>query len=644
MTAATMARRVLIVEDDNAMAELERQALSRAGFTPHVASSVAEARQQLLDSDFAACLLDYSLPDGDAWSVVALTRGLRPRVPVIIATAMGSETIAAEAVRQGVAEYLPKSERFVDGLGAAVGRVVRLAEDDEETRGNNALFRTIADNAHDAIVLLDRDGMILFASAVAESMLGDTPDALIGRSLADFIHPEDRIDWPCNGRAPPRRGEVRQVYRFPLRDGQVASIEPTFVTIGEGDAMHTLGVLRDVTERVRLEERARHQERMEAIGRLTGGLAHDFNNLLAVVIGNLDVLRAQSGTSELVHELAQDALDAALFGADLTGRLLAFARRQDLRPTHLDVNESIRSITSRFDRVLGGDISVELRLAENVWPVSIDHAHFETALTNLAANARDAMPRGGRLVITTRNAFTTAGAGGADAAADAEALAAAPPGGYALIEVTDTGVGIPPDELGRVFEPFYTTKVPGRGTGLGLSMVFGFVRQSGGHIHADSEVGRGTTFRLYFPRAAAPADAAAAPSWTMSPAPGGDGRTILVVEDNEQLRRLTARRLEAAQYRVLVAEDAAAAMATIHGAEAIDLLFTDIMMPDGINGHDLARHAAARRPAMRILLTSGLADLHGDADGARRSPYRLLHKPYRSDALLHAVRATLDGE
>jgi len=204
------------------------------------------------------------------------------------------------------------------------------------------------------------------------------------------------------------------------------------------------------------------------------------------------------------------------------------------------------------------------------------------------------------------------------------------------------GVGMPPDVLGRVFEPFYTTKELGRGTGLGLAMVFGFIRQSGGHIYADSEVGRGTTFRLYFPRTDVPEATPPAKPWVTPTAPIGDGRTILVVEDNTKLRQVTVRQLTAARYRVLVADGAAAAMETINGSEAIDLLFTDIVMPGGVDGHDLARLATARRPALRVLLTSGFADLHGDGDSATRSPYRLLHKPYRSDALLQAISAVLD--
>jgi PAS domain S-box-containing protein len=699
MNSDRLPRAVLVVEDDRAMAELERRTLVRAGFAPLIANSVAEAQERLTGGGFAVVLLDYNLPDGDAWHLVTQARGMRPRVPVIMVTAMGSESVAADAIRRGVAAYIVKGDRFIDGLGAAVDSAARLADADEEMHRNNSLFRAIADNAHDAIVLLDGAGTILFASMAAEQMLGEPPAALIGRRLADFIGSEDGTEGPegdaphrdgprggathgggrdgdgrdgdgrdgdgrdgdgrdgdgrdgdgrdddgrdGNGRpngaqgsgAAPRAGAARRVYRVRHNDGAMVSVEPTFATIGRGEATRTLGVLRDVTERVRLEERVRHKERMEAIGHLTGGLAHDFNNLLGVVIGNLDLLQDEVGISEATRELAHDALDAALRGAELTRGLLAFARRQDLRPTHADVNASVEAVVRLLSRVLGADIAVELSLAEDVWPVLVDRVQLETALTNLIANARDAMPRGGWLVIATGNTHLDADCG--------EAGTDLAPGDYATIEVRDNGQGMTPAVLDRIFEPFYTTKEPGRGTGLGLAMVFGFIRQSGGHIHAWSELGRGTSFRLYLPRVSATAACAARPAKALDApaAPVGDGRTILVVEDNDRLRELTVRQLGAARYRVLAAEGAAAALAVLESEVPIDLLFTDIVMAGGIDGVELARRAVARRPTLKVLLTSGFPDRLGERDSARRGPHSLLPKPYRVGALLGAVGAAL---
>ena len=623
-------RPVLIVEDDIAMAELERRALARAGYVPQIAPSVAAARTMLAGGGFVAILLDYSLPDGNAWDLVTQARDQRPHIPVIMVTAMGNESIAAEAVLRGVSEYIPKSEGFSELLGGAVDRAARLADADEEMRHNNSLFRMIANNAHDTIVLLDGGGTILFASAAAERMLGETPEALTGRDLAEFIHADDRAAWPGDGHAPPGRFPAQPFYRFRPREGHTVAFEPTFATIGEGPATRTLGVLRDVTERLRLEERVRHQQRLEAVGQLTGGLAHDFNNLLGVVIGNLDLLRDQPGISELVRELAQDALDAALRGVDLTHGLLAFARRQDLQPVRADLNQAIRSTARLLRRTLGEDITVKLRLADDVWPVSVDGSQLETALTNLATNARDAMPRGGRLLIETANVHLDADY----AATQAEVS----PGDYASIQVSDNGIGMPAAVLERIFEPFYTTKEPGQGTGLGLAMVFGFIKQSGGHIGVYSEVGHGTTVRLYLPRTSVAEPVSVTPSPL---AQEGDGRTILVVEDNAKLRQLTARLLMAGGYRVLDTDDTQAALGIIDGAEVVDLLFTDVVMPGGVNGYDLARLAATRRPGLKILLTSGFPDLHTGGE-ATAPPHRLLHKPYRSEALLRTVREVLD--
>lgn len=357
----------------------------------------------LPDGGFVAVLVDYNLPDGDAWDLVTLVRGLVPRIPAIVVTAMGSEAVAAEAVVRGVAAYLTKNDGFADQLGEVVERAVRLARAEEEMRHNALLLREIADHAHDVIVLSDGAGTILFASAATEHMLGVPADILIGQKLENFIHPEDRVAWQSAGRSGPRPHAARQIFRCQRHDGHVVSFEPVFVSVGEGSATRTLGVLREVTERLRLEERVRHQERMEALGQLTGGLAHDFNNLLGVMIGNLDLLSDRLGTNPAAEELARGALDAALLGAELTGGLLAFARRQELRPVQMDVNAAIRSIVRLVSRPLGLDGRIELRLADLVWPVSVDRAQFETAITNLTTNARDAMPQGGCVTITTSN-------------------------------------------------------------------------------------------------------------------------------------------------------------------------------------------------------------------------------------------------
>jgi CheY-like chemotaxis protein len=372
---------------------------------------------------------------------------------------------------------------------------------------------------------------------------------------------------------------------------------------------------------------------MDAVGQLTGGLAHDFNNLLGIIIGNLDMLRDRWADDMDSDELAADALDAALRGAELARQMLAFARRQPLRPERCDINRAIVDIVRLLRRTLGEDIMIDLQLTQGLWPALVDRLQFETAVTNLATNARDAMPGGGELTIATRNTRLDE-----DYAAAHAELA---PGDYVSIEVRDTGTGIPPELLDRIFEPFFTTKETGRGTGLGLSMVFGFLKQSGGHINAYSEMGEGTVFRLYLPAVRDAATSDDGETAALPPARPGRNETVLVVEDSAGLRKTLIRQLAAAGYRVLEADSAAAALVTIDGGAPIDLLLTDIVMPGGMNGHDLAAAALLRRPGLRTLLTSGFPEMaNGGADVP--SGARVLRKPYRRDEMLRLVRETLD--
>ena len=385
-----------------------------------------------------------------------------------------------------------------------------------------------------------------------------------------------------------------------------------------------------INERERTAAQLVHAQKMEAIGNLTGGMAHDFNNLLGVIIGNLDVLRATRKGDAEVEELGGEALDAALRGADLTRRLLAFARRQPLQPELIDVNEHVGAITKLLARTLGERVELVVETAPGIWPVLADPAQLEAAITNLATNARDAMPRGGKLAIATGNRQL-----------DADYASLHPevvPGDYAMIEVSDNGTGIPQDLLGRIFEPFFTTKEKDKGTGLGLSQVFGYMKQSGGHVSVYSEVGSGTTFRLYLPRAAIAG--AAEQRAPVKEAPAGHGEIVLAVEDNVGMRRIVLRQLGELGYRAWEAENAAAALAILE-REPIDILLTDIMMPGELSGLDLARHVAKRWPKMRVILTSGFpgAKIEGGLSGDGLT--RILSKPYRRDDLARALRQAL---
>jgi nitrogen-specific signal transduction histidine kinase len=386
----------------------------------------------------------------------------------------------------------------------------------------------------------------------------------------------------------------------------------------------------DITQQRQVEAALRQAQKMEAIGNLAGGMAHDFNNLLGIIIGDLDSIAARLTDNAEVTALVQDATEAALRGADLTRNMLAFARRQALQPIELAVNAVIGDITRMLARILGEDVTITLDLAPAVWPVIADRGMLESCIVNLASNARDAMPRGGVLRIATANRSIDA-----DAAAVQQTVC---PGEYVMIEVADTGAGMSPEVLSRVFEPFFTTKAPAQHSGLGLSMVFGFIRQSGGHITVDSEPGSGTTLRLFLPRAAA-----AATVMPPEPAPAqaldGNGETVLVVEDNAALRRVAVRQLTGLGYAVIEADSAEAALGQL-ATTPVSVLFTDVVMPGGMNGFELAQHARTTQPDIKLLLTSGFPEQSIDppTTGAR-----LLNKPYRVEDLARALRATLHG-
>jgi PAS domain S-box-containing protein len=499
-----------------------------------------------------------------------------------------------------------------------------------------ALLDTLLSSAPIGFAFIDLSYRFLRINDALAAIHGVPAEEHIGRAVPEFvpglwaqIEPAYRrvletgraiVNMEMQGEIAVATGEARNwlVSHYPVRTrGEVIGIGVIVV---------------DVTEQRRVEEQLRQSQKMEAIGSLTGGMAHDFNNLLGVIIGNLDMLHARIGNNAAAKGLASEALDAALRGADLTQRLLAFARRQPLRPVQIDINQLVASAVKLLSRVLGENVEISFSPADNVHPVVADRVQLEAALTNLATNARDAMPQGGRLMIATENRQLDHHY----AAEHSEVT----PGEYAMIEMTDTGTGIPLDVVGRIFEPFFTTKGQGEGTGLGLSMVFGFVKQSGGHVTVYSEPGAGSTFRLYLPRAIAQVSAHEADH-----EPGrasGGYETVLVVEDNPAMRRVVLRQLTELGYRVLEAENAAGALEWLQ-REHVDVLLTDIVMPGGVNGLELARAAAERWPALKILLTSGFPEARLTEDTTGTLGLRLLSKPYRKDHLARTLREVLDS-
>jgi PAS domain S-box-containing protein len=517
-----------------------------------------------------------------------------------------------------------------------------LEASEARLRQEEAKYRRTVDLAPVGIAHVGADGRFLMVNEFLCRMLGYDRDELLTMSVVEVTAEEDRTETQdiLERRAAGSVPSGRLTKRYRHRDGHLIWADVTFVSeAGSGrSGPYGLAIISDITpqkqaetERLRFAAQLQQAQKMEAIGQLTGGMAHDFNNLLAVVLGNLDLLGEMPALPDAAREFVTGATEAALRGAELTRNLLAFARRQPLAPRLAEIAQVLQDAGKLLVRTLGGNVVLDVRLDDALWPILIDAAQLESAILNLAINARDAMPGGGRLTIEGRNVTLDPD----DCQHNAEAV----PGDFVVVTVSDTGTGMPPEIAAKAFDPFFTTKGV-RGTGLGLSMVHGFVRQSGGHTRLYSELGRGTRIDLYLPRAAVAAVPAAVQALPLERAHRGE--SVLVVEDNAPLRRLAVRRLEDLGYRTLEARDAAEALVVLRGAAPIDLLFTDMVMPGGMSGHELAEAAQALRPGLKILFTSGFTAIapaeHGGPDLGRM----LLTKPYQKAALARSVRAALD--
>lgn len=506
-----------------------------------------------------------------------------------------------------------------------------LHDSQDETARLKDRYRHLVDASPDMICSLDREGTFVDVGARSQSLLGYAPDELAGGTLASLL---DAADAEWLRRRLDEAFECEAAREFPCQmvrqDG--ARVRITWSLSWSATDRLFIAVGRDTTRQFALEMQASRSQRLDSVGQLTGGVAHDFNNLLTVILGNAELLSENLQEQPAVARMAEMIRGAAQRGAELTQRLLSFAGRQALEPESVDVNSLVASMDGLLRRTLGEHVEIETARGTALWPALVDPAQLENALLNLCLNARDAMPAGGRLVITTANAHVDS--------EFADQNPGSEPGDYVKVAVSDTGSGIAPEQLGHVFEPFYTTKEAGKGTGLGLSMVYGFVKQSRGLINLHSELGRGTAVEMYLPRASAAA-ASGAPR-IAAPAEGGT-ETILLVEDDELVRRYASSQLEALGYRVIEAANGAAALELVHTEADIDLLFTDVVMPGGMSGLQLAEAARAERPTIRVLYTSGYAENvivhHGRLDAG----LRLLRKPYRLADLARHVRDALDA-
>lgn len=528
-----------------------------------------------------------------------------------------------------------------DSEGRPVRMLGTLADISERKEMDLALrrseerYRQLIEQARDAVITLDRDGRIESVNAAFDTLTGGARAPWLGRHLLDVMHAPDRervgaeLDTARQGRMP-NPFEVNLI----SASGTQVPVELTLTPRVEGGEVRgMLAIGRDITERRRLENELRHSQRLDSVGRLAGGVAHDFNNILTVIHGAASILAGSPHFHPALTNALQDIERAAERGGHLTRQLLAFSRRQAMQPVDVDLNHVVSNLARLLARVLGEDIALRLDLDAVPPTIRADAGMLEQVLVNLAVNARDAMERGGVLAITTRHIDLTP----EEAARHPDARA----GRTACLAVADSGCGIAPDVLPHIFEPFFTTKPEGKGTGLGLATVFGIVRQHNGWIEVESEPGRGTDFRVYFPEIGTPVRGA--PGRPASPAPERGSETILVAEDEAYVRSMVRIALERQGYRVILAENGPAAVAKWRElAGEIDLVLTDIVMPDGMTGYDLADLLRADRQDLPIIFSSGYDP---EMLAGRRRPdasSTFLRKPYDIARLLHAVRGCLD--
>ena len=504
----------------------------------------------------------------------------------------------------------------------------------------NARLQALLDSSPMPIFSLDVDGRLSTWNRAAERIFGYGEAELSGRTLAPLLegsadgaaHHDQERRRVMAGENPP---ELRGVWRH--KSGRMLDVLYVAAPIRAGSEITgAVYVAEDVTEKRKLENQLAQSQRMEAVGQLTGGIAHDFNNLLTVVMGNLDIqlemLRGSREHDSEIERLGSNALTAAMRGAELVRRLLAFSRRQPLAPRAIQLDRLMSEFEPLLRRTLGEQITIRIAVDGNAWPVMADPSQVDSALLNLAINARDAMPAGGVLTISAANVnFDPMAAALSDLRA----------GEYVCISVGDTGTGIAPEVLPRVFDPFFTTKEVGKGSGMGLSMVYGFARQSGGSATIYSEFGRGTEVRIYLPRSAAGVEPVrTGPRET--PASAGSER-ILVVEDQAEIRQVAAHLLQSLGYEIEVTETAESALAALDSSARFDLLFTDVIMPGGMSGIELAREVHRRHPQMAIVFTSGFSNPDTTMAQVAALGASMIGKPYDKAKLAEHLHAALQG-
>jgi PAS domain S-box-containing protein len=627
---AAKAKRVLVA-DDNSDVRAYLEHLLSPYWAVQVVSDGAAALAAAHESPPDLILTDAMMPKLDGFGLLrALRASPKTRtIPVILLSARAGEEAVVEGLETGADDYLVKPFSARELLTRVRARLDAATAKTSALRASETRFRRLAESGIIGIVIVDASGRVVEANDTFLAMVAHPREDLIAGALewaklAPPAEPDPTSDGPRDV-TPATRPTERRLRR---RDGAEL---PALVAVAPLEGGETIAVCLDLTERKRLEAQIRQAQKMEAVGRLAGGIAHDFNNLLSVILSYTELRMPELEARDALRADLGEIRTAGLRAAELTKQLLAFSRQQVLAMRVLDLNESISAVVKMLRRLLGADIELVTFAGRNLGRIKADPGQIEQVVMNLAVNARDAMPNGGKLTIETTNM---------DLDADfARAHHEVRAGAYVMLSVADTGVGIDAATQARVFEPFFTTKEPGKGTGLGLATVFGIVKQSGGHIVLYSELGKGTVFRLYFPRVESESDAPASDRLSPDSRPGNE--TILLVEDDEQLRVLTRGILKRSGYTVIDAPNGGEALlASDQHPGRVHLLLTDVVLPR-MSGVQLAERLAQRRPEMKVVFMSGYT---GDAvveRGVLVSRVAYLQKPITPGTLTRKVREVL---
>jgi two-component system cell cycle sensor histidine kinase/response regulator CckA len=639
--------RVLLVEDSEDDAELVMWALRRGGYdltSERVQTGPAMAAA-LDRNTWDVIISDYSMPEFDAPRAFALFQTKGVDIPFIIVSGTVGEDTAVAAMRLGVHDYFLKGK--LTRLVPAIERELRDSADRQARRqaessaaATEAKFQRLVEGAPDAIVIVDRQGRIVLVNSQTERLFGYDRKHLLGKPVEVLLPERFRRKHPWHREEHVQDLQVRQVGSGIELSGLGANgvefpIEVCLSPLETEDGVLVSSTIRDIRKRKHLEEQFRQAQKMEAVGQLAGGVAHDFNNVLTVILSYTRLVLAGLKPGDPLVEDVQEVQRAAERAVELTRQLLAFSRKQVLVPRVIDLNAIVVGMEGMLRRLVTVDIELSLLPPDGAGRVHADPSQIEQVVMNLVVNAGDAMPHGGKVTIETRNVDL-----GESYAAAHDGVV---PGPYVMLAVTDSGTGMDPATQARIFEPFFTTKEIGKGTGLGLSMVFGIVKQSAGHLWVESDLGKGTTFKVYLPRTDRTAEPA--PSTTdLSTALLRGTETILLVEDDEQVRKVTYTILRRQGYNVLEAQNGGEAFLVCEKHTAkIDLLLTDVVMPR-MSGRQLAERLSPMRPLMKVLYMSGYTDDSVIHHGVLDSDVAFLQKPMEPESLLRKVREVLDGK